>query len=263
MSELIDKLNAEFKLKGFSPLTSKNYSFFIEKFIKKINKPFEDFNAEDINIFLSTLSTKSSSTIKLAAASLKFFFTEILHKEVHNIMLPKKEHETPTTLTKEEVKKLLDSTETQKSKLIMSLLYSSGLRISELINLKKEDLNLQEKIGWVRTGKKERIFTTSEILCNEIKNYLEKHPENIHLFSKAKPLTPRNIQKIIQKTALKAGIQKKVTSNTLRHSFITSLLESGTDSKIVQELLKPSSLSQEQLKSIKNPLEAIYTISAS
>jgi integrase/recombinase XerD len=266
--EAMQKLATELKLKGFSQLTLKNYSFFIDKFLKFSSKKPDELNEEDAKAYLVSLfDTKSKSTISLAASSINFFF-KILGKNMKKIELPKKDKALPQVLSKDEVRKIIESSETLKSKLMMSLLYSSGLRVSELVNLKKSDLSLSEKMGWVRKGKgkKDRIFSISEGLCTELKMYFDKHPDNLYLFSKDKPLTTRNIQKIIQKITKKAGIQKRVTPHTLRHSFATHLLEAGTDIRVIQELLGHSSLnttqmythiSQEQIKSIKNPLDGL------
>lgn len=266
--ESIEKLKIELKLKGFSQLTIKNYCFFVEKFLKSSEKKVEELSEDDVKSYLASLfDTKSKSTISLAASSIKFFFS-ILGKPMNKISLPKKDKKLPQVLNKEEVKKLLDTAETKKSRLMLSLLYSSGLRVSELVNLKKVDLNLQDKTGWVRKGKgsKDRIFMLSESLCRELKEHCDKNPEAVFLFSKDKPLTTRNIQKIIQATSKKADIQKKVTPHTLRHSFATHLLESGVDIRIIQELLGHSSLnttqlythiSHEQLRGIKNPLDSL------
>lgn len=266
--EAIEKLKTELKLKGFSNLTIRNYVFFVEKFFQSNSRKFDDLNEDDVKTYLvGMFDTKSKSTISLAASSLKFFF-KMLGKKLENISLPKQDKKLPSVLSKEEVIKLLENAETNKSKLIMSLLYSSGLRVSELVNLKRHDINLQEKLGWVRKGKgsKDRIFTISETLCKEISSYLEKNPEAVYLFSKDKPLTTRNIQKIIQKTAKKSGIEKRVTPHTLRHSFATHLLESGVDIRVIQVLLGHSNLnttqlyahvSSEQIRKIKNPLDAL------
>ena len=272
MQQTLEKLKAELKIRGFSPLTVRNYSFFVTKFLKRINKPVEQLNEEDIKLYLSEMfDTKSRNTIMLAAASIKFLYKEILKKDIHNLTLPKKEKTLPQVLTKDETRKLLESAETKKSRLLMSFLYSSGLRVSELVNLKKDDINLQDKMGWVRKGKgsKDRMFTISESLCSDLKLFLEKHPNHVYLFSETKPLTTRNIQKIVIKTAKKAGIPKKVTPHTLRHSFATHLLESGVDIRVIQELLGHASLnttqiyahvSMEMLKSVKNPLDEINKV---
>lgn len=273
-NEAIEKLRTELKLRGFSPLTAKNYIFFVEKFLAFSGKNIQDIGEDDAKSYLASLfDTKSKSTISLAASSLNFFF-KTHGKHIEKISLPKRDKKLPNVLSKEEIKKLIDSSDTPKSQLMISLLYSSGLRVSELVNLKRVDLDLMQKHGWVRKGKgsKDRIFSISESLCQSLKTYCDKNPDKIYLFSEDKPLTTRNIQKIIQKTAKKAGIAKKVTPHTLRHSFATHLLEQGTDIRVIQELLGHSNLSttqiythvsQNQIKSIKNPFDSLNTNSNS
>jgi len=266
----IEQLRTELKLRGFSPLTVRNYSFFVEKFLKKIGKSASDVNEDDARVYLSELfENKSKNTIMLAAAALKFFYGEILKKDFSRIKIPKKDSRLPEVLTAQEVKSLIDSADNEKSRLIVSLLYSSGLRVSELVNLKVQDLNFQEKTGWVRKGKgsKDRIFAISETLANDIESYL-KERNHLYLFSKEKPLTTRNIQKIISGLKRKVGINKKITPHTLRHSFATHLLEQGTDIRMIQSMLGHASLnttqvythiSTEQIKKIKNPLDNLYS----
>ena len=261
--QVLEKLKSELSSKGLSPLTIKNYTFFIEKFIDFSGKNPEELSQEDAKAYLSTLfETKSKATISLAYSSINFLF-KTLNKNIERIDLPKKEKPTPQVLTKEEVKKILDSCETTKSRLMLSLLYSSGLRVSELVNLKTQDMNLAEKFGLVRKNKRERQFNISEVLSRQLKGYLERHPENIYLFSENNPLTTRNLQKIIQKITSRAGIQKKVTPHTLRHSFSAHLSESGTDPRVIQHLLgKTSNVDldasiQEKIKNIKNPLDVL------
>lgn len=269
--EELKKLSAELKVRGFSPLTVRNYTFFVNKFLEKTNKPSKELDEDDVKAYLSEMfDTKSKNTIMLAAASLKFFYIEVLKKEFANIPLPKKERKLPEVLSKDEVIKLIDSTDTIKSRLIISLLYSTGIRVSELVNLKVQDLDLKEKTGWVRKGKgsKDRLFVISGNLTEELKEYLEtRGKENKFLFSKEKPLTTRNIQKIVQGTKNRAEISKRITPHTLRHSFATHLLEQGVDIRIIQTMLGHSSLSttqvythvsSEQIKKVKNPFDNLY-----
>lgn len=264
--EAVDKLKNELKLRGFSPLTVRNYSFFVEKFLAHANKPVEQLGEDDVKAYLSGLfDTKSKNTIMLAAASIKFFFNEILKKDLTHLRMPKKERRLPEVLSKEEVKRLIDSADNTKSRLIVSLLYSAGLRVSELVNLKREDLNLNEKTGWVRRGKgsKDRIFMLSENLSKEIGEYVSDR-EGKYIFSKDKPLTTRNIQKIICGLRKRSGVSKKITPHTLRHSFATHLLEQGTDIRMIQALLGHASLSTtqvythisaDQIKKVQNPFD--------
>ena len=144
--EELEKLKTELKIRGFSPLTARNYSFFVEKFLQRANKPSEELNEDDAKAYLADIfDSKSKNTVMLAAASLKFFYKEILGKEFANVKMPKKDSRLPEVLTKEEVKKMVESADNQKSRLIISLLYSTGLRVSELVNLKVEDVNFLEK----------------------------------------------------------------------------------------------------------------------
>jgi integrase/recombinase XerD len=269
--EELKKLSSELKIRGFSPLTVRNYTFFVKKFLEKTNKQSSKLNEDDVKAYLSDMfDTKSKNTIMLAAASLKFFYIEVLKKEFANIPLPRKERRLPEVLTKAEVKNLIESTDTIKSRLIVSLLYSTGLRVSELVNLKVENLEFEDKTGWVRRGKgsKDRIFVMSESLSEEIKSYLDtRGKDNIYVFSKEKALTTRNIQKIIQGTRKRANISKKVTPHTLRHSFATHLLEQGIDIRVIQAMLGHTSLnttqvythiSSEQLKKVRNPFDNLY-----
>jgi len=271
MEEHINKLKAELKMRGFSPLTVRNYSFFVDKFLKKTNKKIEELNQDDAKMYFSELfDTKSKNTIMLAIAALKFFFTEILKKDFNSIKSPKKDRKLPEVLTKDEIIKLIDSADNIKSRLIISLLYSSGVRVSELVNLKVNDIDLTEKIGWVRSGKggKDRLFTLSGNLAEEIIEYLtDKKEGKLYVFSKEKPLTTRNIQKIIKGTRIRAGINKRVTPHTLRHSFATHLLEDGVDIRMIQSMLGHSNLnttqvythiSTEQIRKVKNPLDMLH-----
>ena len=266
--EVLQQVNTELKIRGFSPLTARNYSFFVGKFFEKTDKKPEEMNENDVKLYLSEMfDTKSKNTIMLAAASLKFLFTEILRKPFEDIKMPKKDKKLPEVLDKNEVAKIIDATDTEKSRLIVSLLYSSGLRVSELVNLKKSDLNLDQRSGWVRKGKgsKDRIFFMAEQLSKELKDYIQER-EGDFLFSKDKPLTTRNVQKIIQGARRRAGINRKVTPHTLRHSFATHLLDQGTDIRLIQSMLGHSSLnttqvythiSSEQLKRVQNPFDLL------
>jgi integrase/recombinase XerD len=266
--EEVEKLKSELRLRGLSPMTVRNYSFFVQKFLKNSGKSPGEVNQDDAKLYLSSLfEDKSKNTIMLAAASLKFFYKEVLKKEFEEVRIPKKDKKLPSVLSKEEVKKIIDGADNLKSRLIISLLYSSGLRVSEIVKLKVNDLNLDENTGWVRSGKgsKDRIFTLSDNLKEEIREYLSGK-NNEYVFSKDKPLTTRNIQKIISGIRKRAGLQKKITPHTLRHSFATHLLEQGTDIRVIQAMLGHASLnttqvythvSSDQIKKVKNPLDSL------
>jgi len=183
---------------------------------------------------------------------------------------PKIPKHIPVVLTKDEIRKLIDSAGSYKSKVIIQFFYSSGLRLSELIKLKITDLELKEKIGWVRKGKgnKDRLFLLSENLIKELEKYISTLDINEkYLFPGQKThISPRNVQKIVDNAARRANLTKKVHPHMLRHCFATHLLESGVDIRKIQELLGHSNLqttqiytsvSKEELKKVKNPLDLL------
>lgn len=268
MDEL-KKLETELRLRRKSPKTIKNYLFFNKKFLEFVNKPSATINVDDIKSYLASMDKLSTATLSLAIASLRFYYEKLMHKDIFtDIETPKKEKRLPNVLTKKEVEQLIESADNRKSRLIISLLYSSGLRVSELVNLKNEDINTEEKIGWVRLGKgrKDRVFILSEKIVPQINEFKENHADFKLLFSRNDPLTTRNIQKIVKNASKKAGFSKKITPHTLRHSFATHLLESGTDIRFIQELLGHANLSTtqiythvstEELKKIRSPFDTL------
>jgi integrase/recombinase XerD len=266
--EFLKKLETEIKISKFSPYTLRNYIEFNKKLFEHTNKQPEKIEQQDVKYFLADkMSERASASNILFLSAIRFAYLNILNKDpTAGIKRPKKENKIPIVLTKQETLDLFSATKTLKSNLILQMIYSSGLRVSELVNLKKENLDFNENIGWVRGGKgnKDRMIILSQKLSKKLQKFINKHQDWAFLFSKTKPLTTRNIQKIVQKASQKANINKEVNPHTLRHSFATHLLESGTDLRKIQTLLGHSSIattqiythiSKEQLKTVKNPLD--------
>jgi len=263
----IKRIETELRLRRKSEKTIKNYLFFNKKFLDFVKKTSEQISMDDIKAYLASLDKKSTATLSLAIASLRFYYEKILGKDLFsNFESPKKEKKLPSVLSKDEIKQIIEKADTDKSRLIISFLYGTGLRVSEIVNLKVQDINLAEKTGIVKAGKgnKDRMFILSEKLIQNLKTFMDEHANYQYVFSKDKPLTTRNIQKIIKHMTKKANINKKVTPHTMRHSFATHLLEAGTDIRYIQALLGHSNLnttqiythvSTEELKKIKSPLD--------
>jgi len=152
------------------------------------------------------------------------------------------------------------------------LIYSCGLRVSELVSLKFSDLNFEDKTGYIRQakGKKDRMFNIPIFLFERLKEQakIQKQGDQEYLFSGPKgKLTDRNIQKIVRNAAKRAGIEKPVHVHTLRHSFATHLLEDGVDIRKIQIMLGHSSISTtelytqvstEEIKKIPSPIDSLY-----
>jgi len=267
----LEDIKTELQLKGASKLTIKNYLLHNQKFFEFIKKSESEITEKDIKKYLAYLLAEkklSNSTVALVKSALLFNYNKILNKGFTSIETPKIEKKLPIYLTKEEIKKMIKAASNLKSRLIVEILYSSGLRIAELLSLKIEDLDLHEKTGKVMgKGNKERVIFISEKLVRHIFKYQKKfHINSGYLFigKDNQPIKPRNVQKIISNLAKKAGINKKITPHKFRHSFATHLLDSGANLREVQELLGHADLrttqiythvSKEQLKKLKNPLD--------
>lgn len=270
--EFLKKLEVELKISKNSEYTIRNYLSANKKLLDSLNKKPDEITEDDVKIYMADqLSEKSVNSTILFLAALRYSTSTILGKDLTaRIKRPKKDKQLPDVLTKEELTKLLSSLDNKKSKLMISLMYACGMRVSELVNLKIKNLNFDEKIGYIKKakGRKDRIFNIPESLSKELKKYVEQHKSGSeYLFSNptnGERLSTRNIQKIVQTATKKAGIQKDVHPHTLRHSFATHLLENGVDIRKIQELLGHADLSTtqiythistEELKKIKSPLD--------
>lgn len=267
--EFLQRIKTEIKITKGSDYTIRNYILVNSNLLDFCQKDPTTIEEQDVKNFLAEkLSDLSSSSIILALAAIKFAYTNLLKKDpTGGIKRPKKEKTLPAVLTKKEVLKLFESAETQKSQLMIKLLYAVGMRVSELTSLKKEDIYLEEGIGYIRKakGKKDRIFKIPTNLKEDLQKILGDSGEYIFQGPKGK-LSNRNIQKIVQRATKKSGIKKKVHCHTLRHSFATHLLESGVDIRYIQELLGHSNLattqiythvSNEELKKIESPFDIL------
>ena len=270
--EMLDKLETELKIRGFSKRTVESYGYHSKNFIDFIKKDPKEVSEQDAKRYLAyLLSDKKYSprSVNLALSSLKFFYNEILQNSAFNaVKAPKLEKKLPTVLTKDEIKKLLNAVNNPKHRLLIEFMYSSGLRVSECVNLKIDDLDLTEKMGKIKHGKgnKERYIILSNNLIHHFNDYILKKKDNSqNIFSvNGRPITVRQAQKVVRENAKKAGIKKRVFCHALRSSFATHLLESGTDIRVIQELLGHSDLSTtqiytkvstQQLKKVKSPLD--------
>lgn len=272
--EFLKKIEIELKISKNSPNTIKSYLLRNQELIDFIKKSPEEISEEDVKLFLAEkLSDRAANSIIQFLAAIKYAYTSVFKKDITaGIRRPRKEKRIPTVLTKEEVQKLLSSISNKKSKLMVSMLYGCGLRVSELINLKIDDLFFDEKIGYIKQakGRKDRMFNIPEFLFEDLKNQAanQRAQNQEFLFSfNSKRLSSRNLQKIVERAAKRAAIQKAVHCHTLRHSFATHLLEQGTDIRKIQELLGHADLSttqiyahvsSEELKKIKSPIDSNF-----
>ncbi len=271
---MLDKLETELKIRGFSNRTVEAYRYHNKNFLEFVKKDPKEIIEDDAKRYIAYLMSERKfkpRSVNLALSSLKFFYNEILQNRAFNsVKAPKSEKKLPTVLTKEEIKKLLAAAENPKHRLLIEFLYSSGLRVSECVSLKIDDLDLSEKMGKVRHGKgnKERYIILSDSIIQHLNDYMGKKKDSSpNIFSvNGRPITARQAQNIVKDSAKKAGIKKRVFCHALRSSFATHLLEAGTDIRVIQELLGHSDLSTtqiytkvstQQLKKVKSPLDSL------
>ncbi|MCH8945345.1 MAG: tyrosine-type recombinase/integrase [Nanoarchaeota archaeon] len=273
--EFLKKIMVELKISKNSEYTIRNYLSENLRLLDFTKKQPNEVDEDDVKIYIvENLSDHASMSIILFLSAIRYAYSNILKNDITlGIKRPKREKRLPTVLTKEEVKKMLNSVDTKKSKLMISLIYACGMRVSEILNLKINDLNFEERTGKIlqAKGKKDRIFNIPQFLFNNLKKQVKKQTEKNQEFLFSGPkgrLTSRNIQKIVNNVAKKAGIKKDVHCHTLRHSFATHLLEDGTDIRVIQELLGHSDISTTQLyshvsskmlKKIKSPLDTLMS----
>jgi site-specific recombinase XerD len=264
---LLKKLEENLLLRNYSKQTIKGYLFYVKKYLEFAEK--EGFNNETAKKFLlGKLKINDPASIGHNVFALKYFFREILKQNL-NIPNPKRNKRMPEILTPNEIKEMINKTSNIKHKLVLKVLYGCGLRVGELVNLKKEDINFNEGLLHIRLakGKKDRFVKIPSSLIEELKAYSTLLNEEV-LFpsNRGGKLTKKTIGKIVENSAKKAGITKEVYPHLLRHSFATHLLESGVDLRIIQKLLGHSDIkttqiytqiSQASIKNIKMPLDSL------
>ena len=261
------------ELKKYSNSTVKSYVSSFEDFINHYHDiVIDNLNENDIRQYLQLLiqNNRSNSYINQAINSIKFYYEMVLGmpNRFYSIERPKKERKLPIVLSKENVRKMIENTNNIKHRCIVSLLYSAGLRRSEILNLKLTDIDSSRMLVLVRNakGKKDRYTLLSVKTLRDLRIYYKQWKPNIYLFESPNndKYSPNSVGKIVSNAAINAGIHKSVSPHILRHSFATHLLESRTDLRYIQLLLGHSStktteiythVAKSSFDSIKNPLD--------
>lgn len=255
------------KLRNLSNKTIKSYTKIIEDFLKSSN----NISNEEVKAYLIKSINKKQSTsyIKQKYAALKILFKILNKSQEFNLPIYRKESKLPEVLNKLEVKQIINSINNLKHKLMIQFLYSGGLRVSELINLKTKDIDTERNIIYIRQGKgaKDRISLFPQSIKKEFLKYLLAYNPQNYLFesNRLKKYSSKSIEKILTKASLKS-LNKKTRPHVLRHSFATHLLEQGIDIRKIQKLLGHKNLRTTQIythiansdiENIKSPLDAL------
>ena len=272
--ESIEKFKQWLRSKRYSENTLTTYSEALKSFlIFYREKTIATITNDDVIVYNNEYILKndlSASYQNQVINAIKLFFQTVKETkiEIDKIYRPKNAKRLPNVLSKEETLKLIDLTANLKHKTLLALIYSSGLRISEAINMKIIDIDSQRMLIHIKNakGKKDRYTLLSTRVLGLLREYYTIYKPKTFLFEGqyGGQYSSRSAQSVLQQSAKKAGITKPISLHTLRHSFATHLLESGTDLRYIQDLLGHNSpkttmiythVSSSSLKKIINPFD--------
>ena len=273
------RLKQELRIRKYSRQTIKNYLYHNRAFLQFCGKSLYDIKEADVRAYLEYLSVEKqaqASTLNGAISAIKFFFAQVLGSPFQlGLIRPKKDRKLPLVLAESEVKAIINAPSNIKHRALLALTYSAGLRVSEVVGLKPEHLDVER--GFIRIvsgkGRKDRLTLLAKRALDLVRayqseyGYLEHEPK--WLFPGQKPgrhLSVRSAEKVFKNACLRAGIKKDVSIHGLRHAFATHLLENGTDLRYIQSLLGHSSsktteiytrVSKTKLGNIRSPLDGL------
>ena len=271
----IEKFKQHLRSKRYSESTISTYSEALKSFLVFYRqKPIATITNEDVIIFNNDYILKnnfSASYQNQVVNAIKLFFRIILETkmDIDKIHRPKREKKLPNVLSKEEVKLILNAHKNIKHKMMLSLIYSCGLRCGELLTLQPSNIDSKRNIVLLKNtkGKKDRIAPLSPKILEMLRTYYTLFKPKTYLFEgkiKGQPYDDRSLQQVLKQALKKTGITKPVTLHWLRHSYATHLLESGTDLRYIQELLGHNSsktteiythVSTKSIQQIKSPFD--------
>jgi integrase/recombinase XerD len=272
------RLVYELKIRGFSEKTVRAYCGHVDRFYRYYEE-HRDISVYDLvsrySYFLLE-SKLSHAYVNQALSGIKFFLEKVCGMLEGNFMFvrPKKEHKLPNVLGPKEVIRILFAVENRKHRALLFLVYSSGLRVGEVVRLRLNDLDLERRTLHVRQGKgnKDRMTVLSQSAIEVVQQYIDQtKPEN-WLFPGQYPnkhLSERTVQKVFEAAVKTAKVKKDVSVHSLRHSFATHLLEDGIDIRYIQELLGHQStrtteiythVAVKDIRRISSPLDRLMEI---
>ena len=238
-------------------------------FLRFAGKDAANVNDWDVKKYVAHLITDkgyANVTANLAISALKFLFKSC-GKELF-MERPKRERTLPIVLSKEEVRRILAAANNAKHRLALRCLYGMGLRVSELVNMKVNDIDFDRRVVKINgKGNKERYVMLPDGLRDDLRSYMAfEKPEKYLLKGRKGKYAIKSVQKIFEYATRKAGVMKEASCHTLRHSFATHLLESGVDIRYIQQLLGHAKLQTTQIythvsgnamANIKSPLDEL------
>ncbi|MFW6327464.1 MAG: site-specific tyrosine recombinase/integron integrase [Bacteroidota bacterium] len=272
----IDSFGQYLKQKRYSKHTINSYCASLKCFFgyHQGKKPEEIKPADVIDFNFGYIIKNGFSTTyqNQMISALKLFFDKSFHMNfcLEELERPIREKTLPEVFSKEELSKLFRTVKNLKHKVVLSLIYSAGLRVGELINMRVKDIDSRRMMIYIKyaKGKKDRYVPLSKKMLELLREYYKAYKPGEYLFEGegGGKYTASSIRKVFGKALSKAGIKKKVRLHNLRHSYATHLIESGTDLRVIQELLGHNSpkttmiythISMKELRKINNPFDTL------
>lgn len=263
-------------VKGYSPNTIKNYLYEFQLLLRLLKeRSVNDLEKDHIQSYLLWLLKEqgcSETKVHTTVNAIKFYFEQVIERQkvVYDLPRPKKPFKLPSILAAEEIIQLILSVKNLKHKTLLMTGYSSGLRVSEIIHLKMTDIDSKRMMMHLRgaKGKKDRMVPLSNMLLNTLRSYYLAYKPKVYVFEShfGEMYSARSAQKILQDAKKAAGIYKQGGIHMLRHSYATHLMESGTDIRIIQNLLGYNSIrttmlythvSNKDLAKVESPLDKL------
>jgi integrase/recombinase XerD len=270
IERVLDEANKAIELEGTllgrSPCTIKKYKYIIHNFLIFNKKEVATITELDIREYIKSilyLKKARPNTVNLILAALRFYFLTCLRMGIVTLKNIKAGYILPVVLTPEEVITLIDATNSKRSRLIVGLLYGTGMRVGELCSLKVQDIEFSEGIGYIRGGKgmggKDRLFVIPKRIKKDLERYCRKHKKEYVFYGRKDKLTVRAVESMVVRLKVKVNMQKKITPHTFRHTYATHLLNSGVDIRRIQELLGHARLQTTQIYTTVSPAEIMKT----
>ena len=276
MTELRRRMIQQMTLRGFSPRTHKSYLAAVSGLAKHYGRSPDQVTASEVQSYLNYLITTrklSWSTCNIAVSAFRFLYHVTLGREAASFVVPaaKKSQRLPEILSRDEVARLLESPPNPKHRLLLATVYAGGLRVSEAVGLKVNDVDRGRMTLRIEQGKgrKDRVVPLSRRLRDQIEAYWRVEPPRYWLFPNREGTRPIDVtvaQKVFGHAKLRTGITKRGGIHALRHAFATHLIESGTNVPTVQRLLGHRNvsttmryfhLSETRLATIRSPLDLL------